>query len=185
MPAGISIGHELGVEHHRDVELASPQGAERRDVLDDAHGDIGLGVRRAQLGQRRRHDARRCAGEGAHAQARALDAGERLDLGLGHAQLGEDGLGVAQEDLAGRRQGDAARVAHEQPRVELALEARDLLRDRRLGEGEGGRGIGERAACGDLAEDGQQTRVEHNAHLISQRRQHHWNLSSPTRTILP
>ena len=89
----------------------------------------------------------------------------RLDLGLGHAQLGEDRLGVAQQDLAGRRQRDAARVAHEQPRAELALQARDLLRDGRLGERERRRGIGERAARGDLAEDGEQTCVEHNATL--------------------
>ena len=94
-----------------------------------------------------------------------LDARRRQDLGLGQAQLGEDGLGVAQEHLARRRQRDPARVAHEQPRLELALEAGDLLGDRRLREREGGRGVGERAARGHLAEDGEQARVEHNATL--------------------
>ena len=110
---------------------------------------------------------------------------DRQDLGLGQAQLGEDGLGVAQEDLARRRQRHPARVAHEQPRLELALEAGDLLGDRRLGEREGGRGVGERAARGDLAEDGEQARVEHNATLSVAEAQHHWNLSTPTGTILP
>ena len=90
---------------------------------------------------------------------------DRQDLGLGQAQLGEDRLGVAQQDLAGRRQRHAARVAHEQARAELALQARDLLGDGRLGEGQRRRGIGERAARGDLAEDGEQACVEHNASL--------------------
>ena len=124
-------------------------------------------------------------GKAPDAQARALDAGDRLDLGLGQAQLGEDRLGVAQQDLAGRRERHAARVAHEQARAELALEARDLLGDGRLGEGQRRRGIGERAARGDLAEDGEQACVEHNASLSVPERNIIGIYPGRPRTILP
>jgi hypothetical protein len=163
MPAGSSSG--ISSESSTIATSSSAQRVERLGVLEDAHRDVGLGMRGAQLGQRRRHDARGGAGERADAQARALHPGRRQDLGLGQAQLGEDRLGVAQQDLTGRRQRHAARVAHEQARAELALEARDLLGDRGLGEREGGRGIGERAARGDLAKNGEQARVEHNGSL--------------------
>ena len=73
MPGGQLERHQLGVEHHRDVELAPAQRLEGPRVLDDAHGDVGLGMRRAQLGQRRRHDARGGAREG----ARRAGAGAR------------------------------------------------------------------------------------------------------------
>jgi hypothetical protein len=99
---------------------------------------------------------------------RALDAGHGLDLGLGLAQLGEDGLRVAQQHGARRRGRDPVRVASEQARPELALQPRDLLGHRRLREGQRQRGLGEGAACRDLAEDGEQARVEHNGTLSAE-----------------
>jgi hypothetical protein len=72
---------------------------------------------------------------------------------------------MAQQDLAGRRGRHPVGVAGQQARAELALQARDLLGDRRLREGERHGGLGERAARGHLAEDREQARIEHNATL--------------------
>ena len=68
---------------------------------------------------------------------------------------------MAHERLSGGGQADPARVALEQRHAGFGLERRDLLGDRRLGVGEGGRGGRERPAVGDLLQDLQPDDVKH------------------------
>jgi hypothetical protein len=98
-------------------------------------------------------------------QAPAAQAGDRLQLGLGLAQAGEDGLGVAHERLAGLRQAHPARVALDQHGAGLAFQGGDLLGHGRLGEGERLRGGREGAADGDLAQHAHAADVEHQLSL--------------------
>ena len=67
------------------------------------------------------------------------------------------GVGEQQRARLGRRR--PARAALEQPHAELALERRDLLRDRRLGERERLAGPRERALPDDLTERQQPPRI--------------------------
>ena len=88
--------------------------------------------------------------ERGQAQAAAAQAGDRLQLGLGLAQAGEDGVGMAHERLAGLRQPHPAGAALNEDGARLALQRGDLLGHGRLGEGERLRGGRERAADRDL-----------------------------------
>ena len=72
---------------------------------------------------------------------------------------------MAHDGLAGLGQPHAARAALDQHRAGLALERRDLLRDRGLGEGERLGGGGERAPQGDFAQDPHAADVEHQCDL--------------------
>ncbi len=76
---------------------------------------------------------------------------------FGHAQelLVTFGLAfiVAERRIAGFRQRHAARGAVEQHGLHLGLQTRDGLGHRGLGQGQFGRGPGERARVGDLGED--------------------------------
>ena len=87
----------------------------------------------AELADRARHQRmeRRRGGE-ADGDAADLAARGAAGADLGMLGLGQDRLGVDQERAAGVGQADAARMAHEQRRVDLALERADLLAERRL-----------------------------------------------------
>src|SRR6478752_6738359 len=74
---------------------------------------------------------RRRRGE-AHRDAADLAARGAAGADLGVLGLGQDRLGVGQERAAGIGQADAARMAHEQGGVDLALQRADLLAERRL-----------------------------------------------------
>ena len=74
---------------------------------------------------------RRRGGE-AHGDAADLAARGAARAGLGALDVGQDRLGVGQEGAAGVGQAHAARMAHEQRGVDLALERLDLLAERRL-----------------------------------------------------
>jgi hypothetical protein len=76
----------------------------------------------------------------------AADRGQRIVSGLGHL------LGVAEEDPAGAGQRQAAARPREQRDSQLALQAPDLIGDRRLGAMQGARGGIERAQLGGGAE---------------------------------
>ena len=87
---------------------------------------------------------------------------ERVELALRRGQAVEDRVGVADQQLAGLRQADAAGGALDQPRAGLGLERGDLAGDGGLGERERlGRG-GEGAVRGDLAQDPEASDVEHD-----------------------
>ena len=100
-----------------------------------------------------------------HPHAPAAQAGDRLELGLGLGELGEDPLGVAHDRLAGVGQPHPARAALDEHGAGLALERGDLLGDGGLRERERVGGGGERAAEGDFAEDAHAADVEHQCNL--------------------
>ena len=87
----------------------------------------------AELADGARHQRmeRRRGGE-AHGDAADLAARGAAGADLGVLGLRQDRLGIGQEGAAGIGQGDAARMAHEQRGVDLALERADLLAERRL-----------------------------------------------------
>ena len=102
----------------------------------------------------------------ARRSAAAAQAGDRLELGLRLGQPGEDRVGVACTSARARvGQPHAARAALDERGAGLALERRDLLGDRGLGERQGlGRG-GEGAADGHLAQDAHSAYVKHQVDL--------------------
>jgi hypothetical protein len=122
---------------------------------------------------RDRHDRRRRGLERRHPQPPAAQPGDRLQLGLGLGEARQDLVGVPHDRLARLGQPHAARAALHEHRAGLALERRDLLRDRRLRERERLGGGGERAAQRDLAEDSHTTDVKHQ-----------WDLYQIARTFI-
>ena len=118
---------------------------------------VALAEARDRLG----HDRRPGAREGGQAQAPAAQAGDRLELGLGVGQAGEDRVGVLDERAARVGQAHAARVALDERRARLALQGGDLLGDRGLGVGQRVGGGGERTAGGDLAQHAHSADIEH------------------------
>src|SRR5688500_10640065 len=68
----------------------------------------------------------------AHGDAADLAARGAARAGGGAIDIGQHGLGVGEEGAAGVGQADAARMAHEQLGVDLALQRLDLLAERRL-----------------------------------------------------
>ena len=82
---------------------------------------------------------------------------EGAQVGGGRADSGEDGPGVAEQDLPGRREphGAGPAGALEQLRADDAFEGADLLADRRLGVAQLFGGPAERAGVGD-GDEGQE-----------------------------
>ena len=123
-------------------------GLERRDRLlglEQRHRELDARVLLGEAGDGDRHDRRGRRLEGGHPEAPAAQAGDRLELGLRLAQLGEDRVGVADDGIAGLGEPDPAGAALHEHGPGLALERGDLLGHGGLGEGERlGRG-GERA----------------------------------------
>jgi hypothetical protein len=74
------------------------------------------------------------AGERPQPKAAALEVGQRLELGLGHRQPGQDGLGVPQRHLAGVGEADATGSPLDQLHAALAFQGGDLPGDGRLGQ---------------------------------------------------
>ena len=74
------------------------------------------------------------------------------ELLVGELEALGDGVGVLEQDLALAGESKAAGLALEQPRADLALQCRDLVGDRRLGERELAGGARERALMRDGAE---------------------------------
>ena len=152
-------------ERDREVDVARAHAGERLLRLEQRHRQLDRGMSRREARDGHRHQRRRGRLEGGQAQPPAAQAGDRLELGLGLGEPGEDGLGVADDGLARLRQPHPAGAALDEHRPGLALERGDLLGDGRLREGEGVGGGGERALEGDLAEDAHAANVEHQKSL--------------------
>ena len=161
----VDLAADAGIEPEREVDLAAAQ--QRRGVLGLGHDQrqLDAGVLGAEGGDRQRHQRRGGGLERGQPQAAAAQAGDRLQLGLGLGEPGEDRVGVAHERLAGLGQPDAARVALDERAAGLALERGDLLRDGGLREREGLGGGAERAADRDLAEHAHAADVKHQQNL--------------------
>ena len=166
---GPAILRLAGAEGDGEVDVARLQGRHRGLGLVHRHGELDTGMLLGEAGDRDGHDRRRRGLEGGHPEAAPAEPGDGLELGLRLAELGEDGVGVAHDGLAGVREADAAGTALDQRGAGLALERRDLLGDGGLGEGERlGRG-GERAPGGDLAQHAHTADVEHQRILYADR----------------
>jgi hypothetical protein len=144
-PAGLEV-----VEHRR----VDPAGREQRPRL------LRLGIDHADRESvRRAGDDRGGRGrERRHAQSRRI-ARQRVEPAARLRQLAQRDVGVADEEPAGVGQLGAARPALHQPDSRLALEQRDLLRDRRRRVVERERSGAERAAAGDLGQHAQAVEV--------------------------
>ena len=99
-------------------------------------GDPGARMGGADLRDGRRHEARERGREGADAQERALVVGDLGELERGEVEAHGDRVGVLEQQRAGRGELQPARPAIEQPRADLLLEGRHLMRDRGLRERE-------------------------------------------------
>ena len=115
-------------------------------------GDPGARMGGADARDGGGHEPRERGREGADAQERALVVGDLGELGAGELEALGDRVGVLEQERAGRRELQAAAAAIEQPRADLVLERRDLMRDRRLRERELARRPRERPLVRDGAE---------------------------------
>ena len=155
------LAHAAELEQQREVELPGAQA--RNDLLRLALGQaqLDVGVRRAEAGDRQRHQRRPGGRERGHPQPPAPDAGDRGEVGLGRLEPGQDPLRMADQGAAGGSRPHAAPVALDERHPGLGLQRRHRLRNGGLREGEGfGRGR-ERPAQHDLPEDAQAGYVEH------------------------
>jgi hypothetical protein len=144
----------------REVDVAQPQRGQRRLRLELGRARPHVGVPARERGDRRREQRPLGAGERRDVDV-AGDVGRRgRQLGGRGLELHEDRLRARDEPPAGLGQPDAPAVAVEQRDAGLALERRELLRDRRGRERERPRGGGDRPALGDLAQHAHPAHVE-------------------------
>ena len=102
-----------------------------RAALFQHEGDVGsLAAELADGACDQRMERRR--GREAHGDAAGLAARGAAGLHGGAFDRGQDRLGIGQEGTAGIGQADAARMAQQQRRADLALQRPDLLAERRL-----------------------------------------------------
>ena len=146
------------------------------DVAGDEHGH-GLG----RLGlldpqrDRRRGAPQRPRGRGQQARQRGREARDahlsarrrvlRREIALEPFELGEERVGVAEQHMRGGRQADTAARRLEQRVAELALERRELLRDRRGREMQGFGRRGERSVIRHRPQGSQPSKVDHEVDL--------------------
>jgi hypothetical protein len=167
--------------HERlDHELVAAQpgvlARRRRGVL-EAHGDVeaSIGHARWQLLHRpldrrdaardealdrRRDERRERARKGAHSQLPLLIA-QLPQLRIGDRHALRQRVGVLQRERPRIRERQTAGPPVQQARAQLALQSRDLLRHRGLGERQLARGGGERARQRDGTEGQQAPRIQH------------------------
>ena len=145
----------LGVDRQDDEAGLEPAGAHvvgdgRGVEADDAqaHARVAVGERLGEIGQQV-VDGGREGAEAGRARAHVAHAAHRF---AGRLHLGQDALGVGQQRTAGLGRHDAAPDAHEERHAELALEAPDLLGERRLGQMQHLRGGAERPLLDGLPE---------------------------------
>jgi hypothetical protein len=116
-----------------DIERLRPQSRDQlnRAALLEGQGDPRMSF--AERTDRTRHKRveRRRTGK-SESDAAGLTARRLLGRRDRVANPGQDRLGLGEKGAAGRGQLDAARLAVKKPRIELALQCLDLLRQRRL-----------------------------------------------------
>jgi hypothetical protein len=120
-------------------------------------------MERAEASDRLGHDRSARCGERRHPEARSAPTGDRLDLRFGVRESRQDHVRVTNERLTRLGRPHTARAAHDQRRSGLALQRRDLLGDRGLGQAHGGGGGGERPVGHDGAQDPEPANVEHDS----------------------
>ena len=152
------------LDHDDHVGAAGPQAFVGALVLVHRCLDQDTWLPLPQLGHRRRHQRVPCRGERDHVQAALASEPQVLERALGVGDGSQQDLGVpGQQDRCGGGP-DAATRLLEQHDVQLGLERRHLLADRRDGEAEGVRGLGDGARVDDGLEDLEAADVEHDDH---------------------
>lgn len=149
------------VDDDRDVGVTAAQRSDvvRRLAGRDAEFDAGVAL--AELDDGLRHDRGARGREGRQAQPTATQAGDRVELGLGVVEAGEDRVGVGDERAAGLRERDAPGPAIDETRAGLLLERGDLLRHRALRVSERFCRRGERPVGGDFSEHAEPADIKH------------------------
>jgi hypothetical protein len=152
---------EVVAVDHGDVDLAELQRRQCVLGLELGQRDLGGGVVGGEARHGARRDRRGGGRESGQAHGAAHLAGIGRELGLGCLQLGEHALGAPDEQPRGGRERDPPPLSLEQRDADLALEGREVLRDRGRRVSKRPRGRGDRAALGELAEHVQAADVEH------------------------
>jgi hypothetical protein len=144
-----------------EVEVAGPGLVQRRLRLALRHRHAQARVVVGQPGQRLRQqrEGGRLEDRDAHRAGRLVE--RRRQVGLGLLEPLEHRAGVLDEDLRLRRQLDAPARLAEQLDAHLALEERELLRDRGRTLVQRGSHAGQGAAHLDLAQEPESPDVEH------------------------
>ena len=142
----------LGDRQEREVDdvVAQHLGELLAGLLADGQLDGGVVAVKGREQQREVDRAHRV--QRADRQPPALHAGERLQLGGGRFELGEDVAGAGDEQLAGAGERDLARRALDERQPDLGLQAADLLGERGLGDVLARRRAGEVALVGERDE---------------------------------
>ena len=144
-----------------DVPLVQPFHHVFAEPLHEGQGDAGKG-RAALLDDSCRHEGAGSRGD-AERQAAARRPGEVDDLLAGALDLAQDRLGVSEQGEPGLGRRDAARMAHQQRRAELALQLPDLEPQRGLGDADPFGGLGEALRLDHLHEVSQLAHVHRAA----------------------
>ena len=179
----VGLRRARALHRHGDVELAPGEAEERlgRLGVGDEHRHAGRALPQAHRG---RDDEPADRGrERADAHLADLAGGVRVEVRAQQLELGEDGVGVAEQDAGGGREADAAAVGLDELLADLALERGDLLGDGRGGEVERVGGGRDRAAVGELAQGAQAAQVDHQAQLTGRRQDIHSLLPIAGRTL--
>ncbi len=153
------VGRRL--ERERDVGLPRAKHLQRVEGLGGGDGQLDARMALAESGDHGRQERAAGARERDDAQVAAAEAGDRLEVALGGLEAGEDGIGVTDERGAGVGEPHAPRTAHDEQGPGLALQGRDLLRDRRLRVRQGLGRAGEGPLHRDLAQHPEALDVEH------------------------
>jgi hypothetical protein len=114
------------------VQLSDLDALGQRQAVALLDEHLGVGESDAQPANRLRYQRGERAGERADAQAPALLRRQLADPRGREREAVGDRVGVLEQDGAGGRELQSARLAVQQPRADLALQRRDLLGDRRL-----------------------------------------------------
>ena len=170
MPSCSRRGGGGVLEADRDVQRAGAHALDElvRRALGDVGLDLGpLGVSRASARGTRVASA---LGNAPMRSSRAACPASSASWPAGELQPVGDDVGVLEQQRARRRERQPAGPALEQLRARLALERRDLLRDRGLGQRQRLGRARERAEPRDLAERQHAARVDHRLSLWHRRK---------------
>ena len=104
---GVVLGqrYEVVLVDQSEVELARLHAGDARKRVGLGERELDGGVAASECADGLRHDRRVGGGKRGEAEHSAAQAGDRLDLGLGGGEAGDDPVGVRDERAAGLRSG--------------------------------------------------------------------------------
>jgi hypothetical protein len=164
----------LGVvvaEDDRDLGLTGPEEVERVRRMHVGEADLKARVALGQGRHRSRPEVRERGGEAGKPHAACVQPDVCRQLSAGRVDPSDDLGGADGEQLAGRREPDAAADPLQQLRARFRLEPRDVMGDRRLRVVQLLGGGGHRSVPGDGIDHAQAVDVEHSSTLSIGRRE--------------